>query len=388
MAGFECADHRNHYGERVDLLTDTGHLAQLTADYRRIRELNLTTVREGIRWSVVEPRPYEYHWDSVARILEEGRAQGIQQLWDICHFGWPDDISPLHPHFVPRFVALCEAFVRFYRSRNQDSQLIVTPVNEVSFISWLCGEAGSAAPYCRRMGWDIKYHLCRAYIAGIKAMRAIDPSVIIMTTEPLVNMVPPLDATEEEIMLAQQEHELQYQTVDMLTGRSCPELGGAPELIDILGFNYYYNNQWVVPGMTFLPWANEGEDPRWRPLSDLLEEAWRRYDIPIALTETSHPGEHRPHWLHFITSACAQAISKGVPLKGICLYPVIDRPDWDHPQHWHHSGLWDNFSGAGPDAGRVLVTDYAAALAECQRLIAAVWHGHSQKVWEEALLAE
>ena len=33
--------------------------------------------------------------------------------------------------------------------------------------------------------------------------------------------------------------------------------------------------------------------------------------------------------------------ARGVPIDGVCLYPIIDRPDWENPSHWHKSGLWD-----------------------------------------------
>jgi hypothetical protein len=30
-----------------------------------------------------------------------------------------------------------------------------------------------------------------------------------------------------------------------------------------------------------------------------------------------------------------------VPVEGVCLYPILDRHDWDDARHWHNSGLWD-----------------------------------------------
>ncbi len=106
-------------------------------------------------------------------MLRIGQQAGVQQIWDICHFGFSDDLSPLHPHFTRRFVAVCEAFVRFYRSVQPDGLLWVTPINEVSFISWLGGEDKGTTPYCTGVGWDVKYQLMAAYIEGIKAMRVL-----------------------------------------------------------------------------------------------------------------------------------------------------------------------------------------------------------------------
>lgn len=207
-----------------------------------------------------------------------------------------------------------------------------------------------------------------AYIEGIKAMRALDSGVRILTTEPLVNMVPPTAPTPAEVLLAAAENE--HQAMDMLCGRICPELGGAPELVDVLGFNFYYNNQWVLDFELFLPWVNTENDWRWRPLRDLLADAHARFRKPIALTETSHPKEHRPDWIRFIGAECAAAIRAGVPLEGVCIYPIIDRPDWNDLTYWHQSGVWDRLTlENGLVEDRVLHQPSVEALQEAQQWI-------------------
>ncbi|SEJ38769.1 Beta-glucosidase/6-phospho-beta-glucosidase/beta-galactosidase [Dyadobacter sp. SG02] len=367
MAGFECADQLNASGNRVDMLEMTAHLELIHDDYARISALGLKTVREGIRWSVVEKEPFRYDFSYVLEMIHAARAGGIQQIWDICHFGFPDDLTPFHPQFTDRFVALCKAFTTFYIRHNPGEILYVTPINEVSFLSWLGGEVGGTVPYCHNSGWQVKYALMRAYIAAAIAMKEISDLVKIITTEPLVNMVPVTDPTPEEQLLADAEHEQQFQSVDMLCGRICPELGGNPGLVDILGFNYYYNNQWIVGGYAFLDWNDPLPDPRWQPLANLLEAAYLRYGKPILLSETSHPGEDRPLWIRMVATQCADVITRGVPLVGICLYPVIDRPDWDHPHVWHHSGIWDTDSSG--KSARVPHSESVAALLLGQQLI-------------------
>lgn len=361
MGGFECADHLNSSGNRVDFLNLTAHLELIKEDYSRLKDFNIHTVREGIRWSQVEITPYEYDFSTVKMMLTIGKEFKIQQIWDICHFGFPNDLSPLHPHFTRRFVRMCEAFANFCLSEmDYDDQLIITPINEVSFLSWLGGEVGGTSPYCVRNGWEIKYALMRAYIQGVKTLKKLNSRIRILTTEPLVNIVPPAFGTEDEIREAALSHELQYQSVDMLCGRICPELGGKPEYLDILGFNFYYNNQWVLGFNSFIPWANEIPDPRWRSLSSLLTDAYQRYNKPIVLTETSHPGEDRPLWIDFIGREISKIVTT-IPFWGVCLYPIIDRPDWDNLDSWHHSGLWDNFSKDIPTE-RILNEPYADSL--------------------------
>ena len=369
MGGFECSDQINCFGERVDLLQETEHLRMLESDYRRLLEQGISTVREGIQWTKVEKKPFEFDFTRVGQMMDTARRMGVQQVWDLCHFGYPDDLSPLHPKFAERFVALCRAFGEFVIHRYGTVEMVLTPINEVSFISWLGGEAAATVPFCRNEGWNIKYKLVEAYIRGIQVLKEINPAFKILSTEPLVSMVPFLDASEEEILRAQASHENQYQVVDMLLGRMCPELGGGPDLLDVIGLNYYYNNQWEFNSVEghFLPWANENEDPRWRPLSSLLEEVFERYQQPIMLAETSHSGEDRPQWIRFVAEQCSLVLDKHVPFLGICIYPIIDRPDWDHLHRWHHSGLWDHH----PESGltRILQDDYAAAIRQSMNLI-------------------
>lgn len=367
-AGYECTDQLNCFGNRVDFLPLTGHLPLLTEDYQRLSQFNIRTVREGIRWSQVEKQAYQYDWSVVKAMLAEGRRQGIQQIWDLCHFGYPDDLTPLHPMFARRFAHLCRAFVRFYRDLYPDGDLIVTPINEVSFMSWLGGDVRGTVPYCTKQGWEVKVGLMRAYIEGVAAMRELDPTIRILTTEPLVQIVPPMPATRKQIIDAATADDNQFQSVDMLAGYLSPELGGSPAYLDILGFNYYYNNQWVLGFGNFLPWADAVPDPRWVPFRKLLMKAYRRYERPIVLTETSHPGIDRPVWIEMVGRECAAVIQAGVPLWGVCLYPIVDRPDWDHTDRWHRSGLWDADLTVSPP-GRVLHEPYARALLRAQETV-------------------
>lgn len=364
MAGFECSDKLNAFGNRVDFLNLTGHLDLLDEDYKRLHDFNISTVREGIQWSKVEIKPYTYDWSVVFNMIKAAKQNNIQQVWDLCHFGFPDDLTPLHPMFARRFAALCKAFVEFYRSINAHDTLIIIPINEVSFISWLGGDACGTTPYCKGYGWEVKYRLMKAYIEGVEAIKKIDPSVLVLTSEPLVNIVPPLYATTKEIEAAERQHSHQFQVLDILSGRICSELGGKPEYIDMIGINYYYNNQWIYDTCDFLIWKDEPADIRWKPLRDLIAEIHSRYSKPIVITETSHPREDRGLWMDIIAEECSSVLMSEIPLLGICIYPVIDRPDWDDLITWHHSGLWDIEHGKHE---RIIYLPMAKALLRAQK---------------------
>jgi hypothetical protein len=369
--GYECTDQLNAFGNRVDFLPLTGHLQLLDEDYTDLQPFNVRTVREGIRWAMIEKTPYQYDWSTVRTMLQAGQRHGIQQVWDLCHFGYPDDLTPLHPMFARRFAALCRAFVHFYRSERPDGVLIVTPINEVSFMSWLGGDARGTSPYCVGQGWEVKYGLMRAYIEGSWALREADPSIRFLSTEPLINIVPPPNPWVSHEREAKRMHRDQFQATDILSGRLCPELGGHESLLDIVGFNYYYDNQWQLHPHRHLGWNDAVMDPRWVPLNELLAQAHKRYKRPFVVTETSHPGADRPVWWHMIGRECAKALSAGLPLLGVCLYPIVDRPDWDHLDQWHRSGLWDAELVPDGPPRRHLHHASAEALLQAQAVVAA-----------------
>ena len=344
MAGYECADQMNAFGHRVDLQTATGHNDLLAIDYQNLGLFNISTVREGVRWSIVEKKPFEYDWSAVEKMMQTGKECQIQQVWDLCHFGFPDDLHPLHPMFASRFIAFCRSFATFYRSKDKDGTLIVTPINEVSFLSWLGGVVKGTQPYCTQQGWDVKYNLMQAYIGGIEAMKAVDPAIRILMTEPLINIVSPGRDDDEG---AREYHESQFQVFDMMTGKLCAELGGKPEYLDIMGFNFYFNNEWVFRVEEFLDWKLGERDPRYLSLHVLLTKAYERFHRPFILAETSHPTIDRPLWMEMITHECEQLLKAKLPFWGVCWYPALNRPDWDFTEKWHYSGIWDDVYQTG-----------------------------------------
>jgi hypothetical protein len=365
MAGYECTDKMNVFGNRVDFLEVTDHLNQLDEDYTNLAVLDIKTVREGIRWSKVEKQPYEYDWSSVKKMMAAAKNHHIQQIWDLSHFGYPDDLTPLHPTFAKRFASLCRSFVQFYRSVDKDSTIIVTPFNEVSFISWLGGEVGATVPYCRGYGWEVKYAMMKAYIEGVQVLLSEDSNIRILVTEPLINVVAELNAGDDDLETAARSHESQFQVFDILSGRSYPELGGRPEYLDIIGCNFYFNNQWVAGTFEGLSWKNELHDPRWSSLSGLLRKVFSRYGRPVMLAETSHPGIEKPEWIRYIANEVEQLLNDKSDFWGVCWYPIIDRPDWDRMEPWHEAGIWDVIN-PGTEFRRILNTEAAEALLLAQ----------------------
>jgi beta-glucosidase/6-phospho-beta-glucosidase/beta-galactosidase len=334
MGGFECADHINRNGDRINLLKETQHDIRVMEDYQNLVSIGIKTVREGICWSEVERQPGIFDFADVYNRMQAAEQFGIQQIWDLIHFGYPDGLYPTHPHFCERFVTLCRAFSTFYKEKSAQ-ELYVVPINEISFLSWHSGDVRGTVPFAVNSGWDIKYHLCKAAILGIKMLRNVDPNCVIIVVEPLIKIH---CADEENVDSVQEINDHQFQAMDIIGGRMCPELGGSEDFLDILGFNYYWNCQWQDNSST-IDWPDLQQCRT--PLSELLQLAYERYGIPIFLSETGHFGPGREQWILEITQQCLIAKKNGVDLNGICIYPVTDRPDWDDLTSYSNCGIWD-----------------------------------------------
>src|SRR6266436_4307577 len=98
--GFECSTHRSLSGRRLDLIAATKHDKYVAADYARLQELGIRTIREGIRWHLIEQTQHQYDFTSVLPMLRTARDAGLEVIWDLCHYGWPDDVD-INPRLLP-----------------------------------------------------------------------------------------------------------------------------------------------------------------------------------------------------------------------------------------------------------------------------------------------
>lgn len=341
--GFECADHRDHEGRRRDMLAATGHQhEQVATDYAALAALNIFTVREGLGWG----RPDFVRTEHLWHVRDAAAQHGIQIIWDLCHYGFPDGVSPLDPDFTGRFVAYVMGVRRQIRQYQPTGPLPLTLINEVSWLAHFGACEHGTVPYAPGAAGHIKYCLMRAYIAAARALKNADPAVVIVSSEPL-----------EYVAGCQIGHGAQWGAMDALTGRFWPELGGHPDLLDIVGLNYYPSHQRHAHGGHFEP----------RPLRALLGEAADRYERPVFLAETGACGEARPGWIRYVANEAQAALDAGIPLLGVCLYPVLDGL-WSCDTHCPNSGLFD--APGGDWRERALHEPTAAALREAQLLTA------------------
>lgn len=116
-----------------------------------------------------------------------------------------------------------------------------------------------------------------------------------------------------------------YKALDMPLGMRDPELGGEETAIDVIGLNFYPRNQLRLRGGP-VPLGHHD----YRPLAELLAEVYDRYRKTAVHCRGRHSA--RPIWLSYVAQGVRTAIAEGIPVHGICIYPVTDYRGWDNDQ--------------------------------------------------------
>jgi len=376
MGGFECSTHRlprrkamgRYAGARLDLLSATRHDEFAQADYARLQQVGIRTARDGVRWHLIEKTPFRYDFSSLLPMLRAARATQTQVIWDLFHYGWPDGLNIWGAAFVERFARFSRAVAEVILQET-GAPIYVTPANEISFVSWGGGDAGFLNPFAKHRGHELKAQLVRAAIAAIEAVREVDPGARICHAEPIIHIAVDPDYPEEA-PAAEAYRQAQFQAWDMIAGRFCPELGGRPDYLDLIGVNYYSNNQWIHQD-PHVPQSRRRKDvllppshPLHRPIRELLREVYDRYRRPLFIAETGIEGDARPSWLRYIGQEARAAAASGVELEGLCLYPIIDYPGWGDDRHCY-AGLWGYVDDEGQ---REIYEPLAVELAHQQQL--------------------
>jgi beta-glucosidase/6-phospho-beta-glucosidase/beta-galactosidase len=339
QAGFECASHRRRDGVRLDLIRATGHDRHVVQDYRLCEQLGFGTVRDGLRWHLIEKAPSKYDWSSWLPALEAAEQAGIQVIWDLFHYGAPDHVDAGSEDFPHRFAQFAQAAVEVQQRSGSGSPLFC-PLNEINFASWAV-EVG----YFPGLGpTDLgvfKRQLVRTAIAAAKAIRSTCPAAVLVSAEPLVHIAP-RSHRRADVRAAETARAGQYEAYDWIFGRAEPELGGDPSLVDVIGVNFYPHNQWYADDGATIPMGHH----EYRPLADMLVEVAERFGKPLFLSETGAEGSARPSWLHYVCSEVRDAMNRGTAIEGICWYPITAYPGWDNSRH-AEAGLLSTITADG-----------------------------------------
>jgi beta-glucosidase/6-phospho-beta-glucosidase/beta-galactosidase len=364
LSGFECSTFLWKDRKRRDLVAETRHREHALEDYRMLHDLGIAVAREGVPWPMVD-LPSGYDFSPIAPMLEAMRQTRITPIWDLCHYGYPDGLDPFSEQFCARFANYCRA-VAEHVARHLPGPHFFTPINEITFFAFCGGEWGWVAPYrnTREDRMNLRIALCKAAICGVNAIREALPDARMVHVDPLVQVIAPPDRPDLKDAAHHETFVDTFVAWDILSGKLHPELGGSPEVLDIVGVNNYSFGQMEYREQGPHQALDPGH-PGIEPLCTLLARVWERYRRPIVIGETSGMNHGRTEWLRDVMNEAMAAVNQGMDLHGICLFPAVDMPDW-HTGEWLHNGICDLVEENG-DLRRVPFGPYVDELRRWQK---------------------
>ncbi|HET6798636.1 MAG TPA: hypothetical protein VFH40_15890 [Gemmatimonadales bacterium] len=243
------------------------------------------------------------------------------------------------------------AYARAFAQRYRELVQWYTPLNEPIVTALYCGQRGLWPPYLRSETGYV--HILLQAVEGIietsGALLTVNPDAILVHVE-----ATGLSRTAREDLhaVAQEEQSRTFLAYDLLTGRVTPKhqlftwlvrngaspdrlaaIASRPVPFSLMGLNFY--PQWSTMQLyidrkgrlAYQPVEQDGAG-----FSTLIEEYYRRYGLPIMVTETSAKGDEsiRARWLEASVAAIRVLRSRGIPVLGYTWFPLFTMIDWKY----------------------------------------------------------
>jgi beta-glucosidase/6-phospho-beta-glucosidase/beta-galactosidase len=325
-----------------------GHYEHWREDLALGRELGVRAMRWGVPWYRVEPIPGEFDWSWTDQVIPYMVEElGITPIIDLMHYGCP---FWLRREFAaaeyPQAVA---AYARAFAERYHSIVRWYTPLNEPAITALMCGKRGQWPPYLRGDAGYIRVmiQVARGILATVEALRSVDPGAIMVHVEATGLS---RAAREDLEPLAAEDQRRGYLCYDLITGavtRDHPLLpwllrnGARPDelaaivarriTLDIIGLNFY--PQWSTQQISVDARGRvvyRTTDPEGIGFAQLIEDYYRRYQVPVMITETSALGAEqvRAAWLAHSVATIRDLRGRGIPVIGYTWFPLFTMIDW------------------------------------------------------------
>ena len=352
--GHECTVNRvgDAYRDQTRL---TGHHHRLD-DLARFAELGVAALRYPVLWERVAPdRPERRDWRWSDERLATIARLGMRPIVGLLHHGsGPRYTDLVADDFAPLFADYAGAAARRYPDVDD-----WTPINEPLTTARFSALYGLWHPHARdeRSFWTALLNQVDGTRAAMAAIRAVNPAARLIQTEDLGQY----HSTPELAGVADHLNDRRWASWDLLTGRFTREhplwdhvaglgLGERLRAIaddpcppDLLGINFYPTSERFLDhrlGGYSQPAPAEGYqdvaasrimDPPPPGLPALMRQAWARYRLPLAVTE-SHLGcsrEEQLRWLAQSWRACLDLTAEGVDVRALTAWALLGAVDWN-----------------------------------------------------------
>ena len=356
--GIECTVNR--VGDvYFDQIRKSGHHGRKD-DISRFASIGVRAMRYPVLWERVAPDGLATaDWTWTDERLELLRASDIRPIATLLHHGsGPRSTHLLDPTFPEQFAEYAGAVAARYPWL-QD----YTPVNEPLTTARFSALYGHWYPHHRddRSFVVAFLHELRAIVLAMARIRKVNPDARLIQTEDAGRS----DSTPALADQAVFENHRRWLTFEVLVGRVSHahplwpwllDCGAAPAELqwfvdhpctpDVIGLNYYLtSDRYLDERVTRYPLSSHGTNGRERYADvdavrvpgyapghhRILEEAWQRYGVSVALTEV-HAGctrEDQLRWFESAWRAAALARSQGVDVRAVTMWSLLGTFDWN-----------------------------------------------------------
>jgi dTDP-4-dehydrorhamnose reductase len=392
--GHECTVNRVGDGYR-DQTRLSGHQDRIE-DLARFADLGLKALRYPVVWERVAPRhPRERDWSWTDERLHEIRRLNMRPIAGLLHHGsGPAYTSLVADDFVSLFADHAQAAAERYPWIED-----WTPVNEPLTTARFSALYGHWHPHARdeRLFWIAFLNQIDATRLAMARIRAVNPAARLIQTEDLgqTYCTPPL--AEQAAF----DNHRRWLTWDLLAGRVNHDhpfwarfarfglterllaMADAPCPPDVIGVNHYLTSERFLDhrverypphrrgGNDFIAFADVEAvrvlNPGPEGLEGLLRQAWARYGLPLAVTE-SHNGctrEEQMRWTFEAWRAARRLNAEGADVRAVTAWALLGSHDWNSlltiPAGHYEPGAFDLRGGKPrPTAITRILADLAA----------------------------
>jgi len=321
----------------------------------------MSWLRYPVLWEHVAPRSLSrLSFERSDRQLKRLRQVGLAPIVGLLHHGsGPRYTSLLDPGFPEKFAAYAARVARRYPWVRR-----FTPINEPLTTARFSALYGHWYPHARDDGSFARALVNQVWgtVLAMRAIRAVTPEAELIQTEDLGHV----RSTPDLAYQAEFENERRFLSLELLMGRVSPDHplfdylteAGIPErelerLVeqpcppDVVGFNYYVTGErfldsrvelypsHVVGGNALERYADvEAVRVCRRGLlgpTALLQQAWSRLGLPLAITEAHLSGcpEDRARWFSYVWTGAEAALEAGIPVRAVTAWALLGSYGWD-----------------------------------------------------------
>jgi beta-glucosidase len=311
-------------------------------DIEVLKKLSLNSYRFSIEWSRIEPEKGSFSKEGLEyyiEIIKELRENNIEPVITIWHWTIPVWLDSEGGLMAKDFLFYWERFAEYVVSNMGEGVKYWLTINEPGVVGFLSYKSGVWPPCKKNIFEFLKYHIYifpKSHKIAYKIVKERFPDSMVSFAHQAPNFEPYNNRFYNKIVSAVSNYITNYFNIDLVR-----------KYMDFMAINFYFNNLVGIKGfkntddiVTDLGWWYRPEK-----LEDILKKLYRRYRLPIIITENGladYKDTLRKEWIKKSIEAIQNCIGDGVNIFGYLHWSLIDNFEWAE-------GFWPRFGLAKID---------------------------------------